>query len=341
MITNLNGETLRFDRVENCLCILDQTKLPCEEKLLYLKTQEEIYDAIKLLKVRGAPAIGVAAAAGAAVIANSLNTLNRAEFDCEMDKAIKYLASSRPTAVNLFWALERMKKIIDSNPRMGVEPMKKLLSDEAERMHSQDIEICRRIGENGADLITDGDGILTHCNAGRLAAVKYGTALAPVYIACEQGKRVKVYSDETRPLLQGARLTCWELTSAGIDTTVICDNMAASIMAKGAVNAVFVGADRIAANFDTANKIGTYSVAILAKHFGIPFYVCAPESTFDKNTPDGTGIPVEERAGEEITQMWYERRMAPEGVKTYNPAFDVTPHGLITAFVTENGIIKP
>ncbi len=234
-----------------------------------------------------------------------------------------------------------MKNIIDSNPSAGVEEIKKLLSDEAERMHAQDIEICRKIGENGAQLISDGDTVLTHCNAGRLATVKYGTALAPVYIAAEQGKSVKVFSDETRPLLQGARLTCWELVSAGIDTTVICDNMAASVMAKGMINAVFVGADRIAANYDTANKIGTYSVAVLAKHFGVPFYVCAPESTFDKSTPDGAGIPVEQRAGEEITEMWYEKRMAPDGVKTYNPAFDVTPHELITAFVTENGIIRP
>jgi len=332
----LNGRTLDFDRDGNCLAIIDQTLLPNEEKILRLETKEEIFEAIRSLRVRGAPAIGVAAAIGFAVTAGGIKNNDKRAFFNELDSLKEYFAACRPTARNLFWALERMRGAAENNKNAEIEDIKQLLKDEAEKIIIEDIEICRKIGENGAALLNDGDTILTHCNAGRLAAVEYGTALAPVYIAAERGMKIKVYADETRPLLQGARLTAYELCEKGIDTTVICDNMAASLMAKGTINAIFVGADRIAANGDAANKIGTLPLAIAAKYFGVPFYVCAPLSTFDKNCLSGADIIIEERSGDEISTLHYKERKTPENAKYYNPAFDVTPRGLITAIITED-----
>lgn len=339
MITNLNGATLEYDLNAQQLVIIDQTLLPREEKLLYLEDKEEVFEAIKNLRVRGAPAIGVAAAIGMAVIANRCSLRDYESFYKEMHKAKDYLASSRPTAVNLFWALERMISVIARSSDLDVNKIKKLMTDEAMIIFNQDVDVCRRIGEHGAKLIKANDRILTHCNAGRLATVRYGTALAPVYIAAEQGKKVKVFADETRPLLQGARLTAYELSKAGIETTLICDNMAASMMKAGKIDAVFVGADRIATNNDVANKIGTLGVAICAKHFGIPFYVCAPTSTFDLDCPSGEDIVIEYRDREEITNMHYVAPMAPRSIDVCNPAFDVTDHELIAAIITENGLI--
>jgi methylthioribose-1-phosphate isomerase len=247
------------------------------------------------------------------------------------------LAASRPTAVNLFWALDRMERAALAHKEAPVGALYK----EALAIRDEDIAACRAIGEYGLALLCDGDGILTHCNAGRLAAVRYGTALAPVYAGLERGYRFKVYADETRPLLQGARLTAYELLAAGADVTLICDNMAATVMQKGLVQAVITGSDRIAANGDVCNKIGTSGLAVLAEYYGIPFYVCAPSSTVDFGTATGDGIPIEERSGDEVTEMWYSGRMAPAGVDVFNPAFDVTPNGLVSAIVTERGIARP
>ena len=263
-----------------------------------------------------------------------------------MDK--DYLNSSRPTAVNLSWALERMEhkviSFIEEEKRAGrsfdKEAVIKVMHDESEAIKAEDIDVCRRIGENGLTLLKKGDGILTHCNAGQLATCKYGTATAPIYLGHERGYDFHVYCDETRPLLQGARLTAYELHSAGIDTTLICDNMSASIMKAGKIQAIFVGCDRVAANGDAANKIGTSVVATVAKHYGIPFYVCAPTSTIDMNTFTGDDIVIEQRKPEEVTDMWYKERMAPEGVKVYNPAFDVTDNSLISGIVTEYGVLR-
>ena len=250
-----------------------------------------------------------------------------------------YLASSRPTAVNLFWALNRMEKTFNKNKDKSISEIKEILFKEAEDIRQEDIQISRNIGEIGLTLLHEGDGILTHCNAGTLATAKYGTATAPMYLALEKGlKNLRVYCDETRPLLQGARLTSFEMFNAGIDTTLICDNMASIVMKKGLIDIVFVGCDRVARNGDAANKIGTSGVAILAKHYGIPFYVCAPSSTIDMDTACGDDIPIEERNPDEVTTMWYKERMAPEGVKVYNPAFDVTDHSLITGIITEKGL---
>jgi methylthioribose-1-phosphate isomerase len=272
----------------------------------------------------------------------------RDEFISELRKNRDYLNSSRPTAVNLSWALERMeKKVLDfivSEEAAGrafdraavLEVMRK----ESETIKAEDIEVCRRIGENGLALVKPGDGILTHCNAGQLATCKFGTATAPIYLGHQRGYNFHVFCDETRPLLQGARLTAYELQSAGIDTTVICDNMSASIMKTGQVQAVFVGCDRVAANGDAANKIGTSVVATVARHYNIPFYVCAPTSTIDMNTKTGDDIVIEQRKPEEVTEMWYRQRMAPEGVKVYNPAFDVTDHDLISGIITEYGVLR-
>ena len=323
------------------LKIIDQTKLPGKVEFLSLTELEEIYEAIYLLKVRGAPAIGVAAAISMYVIANSIDTRDFVEFEAGFSAAKERLASARPTAVNLFWALDRMAKIVQNNRCQGVEAVKALLKDEAVKIRDEDVAACRKIGEFGLTLIKDGDGILTHCNAGQLATVKYGTALAPVHLGRERGFNFKVYTDETRPLLQGARLSAFELCAAGVDTTVICDNMASQVMKKGWVQAVFVGCDRMAANGDACNKIGTSGLAILAKHYGIPFYVCLPVSTVDMKIKTGADIVIEERNPSEVTEMWYNERMAPAGVNVFNPAFDVTDHQLITAVVTEKGIIRP
>ncbi len=335
-------ETVSYNYKSNAVVIIDQTILPNEVEFIELKTLEEVYEAIYLLKVRGAPAIGVAAAYGMAMAASYIEDNNSYEGFLSVFREKKaYLASSRPTAVNLFWALNRMEKVVTDNSQQSVGEIKKLLLAEADKIKEEDIRVCRRIGENGLTLIKDGFGILTHCNAGRLATVKYGTALSPIYVGLEKGYTFKVFTDETRPLLQGARLSSFELSSAGVDTTVICDNMASAVMQKGLIQAVFVGADRIAANGDAANKIGTSGVAILAKYYNIPFYVAAPLSTFDVNCASGKDIKIEERPAHEVTDMWYKMPMAPEGVKVFNPAFDVTPYDNITAIVTEYGVLKP
>ena len=337
----MNYETVALDDANSALVIIDQTKLPNEVDTLHLTEQKDIWDAIYLLQVRGAPAIGVAAAIGVYLAAKGIDADTYEAFYKEFKTAKDYLASSRPTAVNLFWALDRMEKVVRDNKDKTVADIKHLLHDEAVAIKDEDIWVCRTIGEYGLSLIEDGYGILTHCNAGQLATVKYGTALAPIHLGHEKGYKFKVFTDETRPLLQGARLSSFELHSNGIDTTVICDNMASQVMKNGWVQAIFVGCDRVAANGDVCNKIGTSGVAILAKYYGIPFYVCAPTSTIDMNTEKGEDIPIEERPAHEVTEMWYAKRMAPEGVKVYNPAFDFADNELITAIITEYGIARP
>ena len=332
-------DTVAMDGETGELVIIDQTRLPGETVLLRLSDPREIRDAIYRLQVRGAPAIGVAAAIGIYAACRALPEDDRAAFDAEFFRIRELLAAARPTAVNLAWALDRMARIVENNGE--VTEIKALLRREALAIRDEDIRVCRAIGENGLTLLSDGDGILTHCNAGQLATVRYGTALSPIHLGREQGMRFHVYTDETRPLLQGARLSAFELAADGIDVTVICDNMASAVMRQGKVQAVLVGCDRVAANGDTANKIGTSGVAILAKHYGIPFYICAPLSTIDMACPDGGAIRIEERPAEEVTELWYETRMAPEGVDVFNPAFDVTDAGLITAFITERGVIRP
>ncbi len=329
--------------VKGKLRILDQTRLPEDVVWLELANVKDIWHAIKTLQVRGAPAIGVAAAFGIVVAAQNVKrsySLSKM-YDAVLDAA-EYLATSRPTAVNLFWAIERMQKKAEAMLKEDVEPEEFLqgLLSEAIKINEEDIAMCRAIGKYGATLIKDNYTILTHCNAGALATSEYGTALAPIYTAHSLGKRVKVFADETRPLLQGSRLTAWELLQAGIEVTVICDNTAAQVMREGKINCVFVGADRIAANGDAANKIGTYSVAVLAKHHKIPFYVFAPSSTFDLKIRSGDLIPIEQRSADEVI-FGFGKRTAPEGVQVYSPAFDVTPASLITAIVCEKGIIHP
>ena len=318
--------------------IIDQTLLPTEFKFIPLTTVEDVWEAIKTLRVRGAPAIGVAAAMG---IVAAIQRAGDDEADVleSVRRAADYLATSRPTAVNLFWALDRMKRAAQQYRGKGGWEIKEALLAEAKAIRDEDAAMCRRIGDNGAHLITEGCGVLTHCNAGSLATAEYGTALAPLYRAHEMGRHFRVYADETRPLLQGARLTMWELQQAGIDCTLICDNMAAVVMRQGKVDLVIVGADRIAANGDTANKIGTYGVAVLAAHHKIPFYVAAPSSTFDLSLKSGAAIPIEERGADEVTHG-FGRPTAPAGAKVYCPAFDVTPAELIAGLITERGVIE-
>jgi methylthioribose-1-phosphate isomerase len=334
----MDFETVTYDEQKNCLVIIDQTLLPNETVFLDINTAEQASEAIRALRVRGAPAIGVAAAIAMAVAAQNIVTSDMNIFMLLLSAVKDCLASSRPTAVNLFWALDKMEQVAMQNRMMPIAVIKRMLIEKALEIKEQDIAVCRKIGENGLTLLQDGFGILTHCNAGRLAAVRYGTALAPVYLGAERGMKFNVYADETRPLLQGARLTAWELSRAGIDVTLLCDNMPASLMRSGVVNAVIVGADRIAANGDTANKIGTSGLAVLAKYYGVPFYVCAPTSTIDYASLSGDDIKIEHRAGSEVTDLWYAKPMAPEGIGVYNPAFDVTGHSLITAIITENGV---
>ncbi|MCI8608845.1 MAG: S-methyl-5-thioribose-1-phosphate isomerase [Firmicutes bacterium] len=377
---------VRFIKETDTLLILDQTKLPGEEVYIEMETKEDVWDAIYQLKVRGAPAIGVAAAYGLYVVGRNLareferelmiqKLAERQEdlllvdrFMERLQRAADYLVSARPTAVNLSWALNRMMKAAKSffvqaeidaewaqvtgrmDEQQQVEEESKLtlvfaccqhLLNEAENIRIDDELACRAMGEYGLGLLKPGMGILTHCNAGTIATAKYGTCLAPIHLGQQQGYDFHVFADETRPLLQGARLTAWELKRAGVDVTLICDNMASIVMKKGWIDAVVVGCDRMAANGDGANKIGTSGVAILAKEYGIPFYMFVPTSTIDLGTATGDDIVIEERKGEEIYQMWYERDMAPSGVKTYNPAFDVTDHSYITAVITEKGIVRP
>jgi methylthioribose-1-phosphate isomerase len=322
------------------LRIIDQTKLPTQLSYIYCDAIEDVWDAIKKLKVRGAPAIGVAAAYGVLVGLRDFKRASSKDIVKRVDEVARYLASSRPTAVNLTWALERMRSLAHGMKDNSPKQILAALKQEALLIHEEDRELCRKIGEHGADLIRSGQTVLTHCNAGALATGGMGTALAPVFIAHAHGKTVRVIADETRPLLQGARLTSWELMQAGIDVTLICDNMAAEVMKEGKADLVITGADRIAANGDAANKIGTYGVAVLAKAHGIPFYVAAPSSTFDLSLRTGAEIPIEQRSPDEVTEG-LGKRTAPKKVKVYNPAFDVTPARLIKALITEKGIIYP
>jgi len=323
------------------LRLIDQTKLPVELVMIDLDTVEAVWEAIQALRVRGAPAIGVAAAYGIVVGMQPVAGTNEDAWFAELRRVCRYLATSRPTAVNLFWAIERMQGKADSlRGQATPEEIHIALLDEAKAIHDEDRRMCRAIGEHGARLLADGDGVLTHCNAGGLATSELGTALALFYVAHEQGKQLDIFADETRPLLQGARLTTWELAQAGLDVTLICDSMAAQVMREGRIQAVVTGADRIAANGDAANKIGTYQVALAAAAHGIPFYIAAPSSTFDLSLHSGDEIPIEERSAEEITHG-FGRQTAPEGVKVYNPAFDVTPARLIKAIICEHGVIDP
>ena len=377
------NKTVALDEARGALVIIDQTLLPGREELLYLTEIDDIRDAIRELKVRGAPAIGVAAAIGlyikaaataralyaphkrdntpdpadtngSACLSNSSISADVKRYACVSDSAIsneffrelhiakERLASARPTAVNLSWALDRMERAACECKHMPLTEIVARLRTECLNIIDEDEEVCAEIGRHGLPLLRPGMGLLTHCNAGRLAtASTYGTATAPIYLGHERGYGFRVFCDETRPLLQGARLTAYELTAAGVDTTLVCDNMVPSLMSGGQIDAVLVGSDRVAANGDAANKIGTSYVAIAAKHYGIPFYVCAPTSTIDLSCGSGRSIIIEQRQAAEVTDMWYANRVAPEGVKVFNPAFDVTDAGLITAIVTERGVARP
>jgi methylthioribose-1-phosphate isomerase len=320
--------------------LIDQTLLPNEYVEVDCRDVPAVWEAIKSLRVRGAPAIGVAAAYGAVIGARTRGFDDPGAVRGALGEATAYLRTSRPTAVNLFWALDRMDAAVAPGAELDGPAILGKLLDEARLIDEEDRAMCRSIGRHGATLVGSGQGILTHCNAGGLATADYGTALAVVFTAHEQGKAVRVFADETRPLLQGARLTAWELQRRRIPVTLICDNMAAQVMREGKVQMVVVGADRIASNGDTANKIGTYGVALLAKAHGIPFYVAAPSSTFDLSIPDGSAIPIEQRDPREVTHG-FGRQTAPEGVDVYNPAFDVTPADLIAGIITEKGVIMP
>lgn len=336
----MDFRTLRWKGdVDGSLYLIDQTRLPLEFVEIECREVDEVWHAIRTLQVRGAPAIGIAAAYGVCV------ALRNAEGSVDqlierLDAAADRLATSRPTAVNLFWALDRMRRKSRQLGRCAPRQWREALLAEAHAICEEDGRMCRAIGRHGAELLADGDSVLTHCNAGGLATGDYGTALAVVYAAVEQGKRVSVFADETRPLLQGARLTAWELHRRGVPVTLICDSMAAVVLRQRRVSAVVVGADRIAANGDTANKIGTYGLAVLARAHQTPFYVAAPTSTFDLNIASGESIPIEQRDDEEVTH-WGDRRIAPKGIGVFNPAFDVTPADLISGIVTEKGIIRP
>ncbi len=322
------------------LILLDQTLLPMELTTIECADVETVWEAIKMLRVRGAPAIGIAAAYGVVVGIANCND-DRDAFQKRFDEVTEYLATSRPTAVNLFWALNRMRDLVKGMDSASVAETRQALLTEAQAIHDEDRQMCHNIGKHGAGLLGENvSGVLTHCNAGGLATAEYGTALSVFFTAQDQGRDLHVYVDETRPLLQGARLTAWELMQRNIPATLICDSMAAQVMREGRVQAVVTGADRIAANGDAANKIGTYSLAILAKHHQIPFYIAAPSSTFDLQIASGAEIPIEERKAEEITQG-FGKQTAPDGVAVYNPAFDVTPADLITAIITERGVIDP
>jgi len=326
---------------DDAVVMIDQRKLPASEVYVTCKTANEVAKAIKTMVIRGAPAIGVAAAMGIAVGMTRSRATGTKQFTTEFQKTCELMAGTRPTAVNLFWAIERMKKAFAAAAHDGqsVDEIKRKLVAEARAIHDEDVQSCRTMGAHGATLVPSSARILTHCNAGALATAGYGTALGVIRAAAEQGKTIAVLADETRPFLQGARLTAWELVRDGIDTTVITDNMAGAMMRLGEVDLVVVGADRIAANGDVANKIGTYSVAVLAKEHGIPFYVAAPLSTVDLNTPDGSGIPIEERNEREVTHVGA-NRLTPEGARIRNPAFDVTPSRYVTAIITERGIAR-
>lgn len=329
-----------LNKAKDAMILLDQTLLPVEKKFIEVRDIEDIWEAIKKLRVRGAPAIGVAAAFGIYLGIKDSKADNFENLHKEFMEAKKYLASSRPTAVNLFWALDRMEKRLISESERSIEEIKECLLDESEAILEEDQNMCKAISEYGLSLLKPEMGLLTHCNAGGIATSGYGTALGPMYLGHEKGYNFKVYADETRPLLQGSRLTAWELNEVGVDITVICDNMVSIVMREGKIDAVLVGCDRVAANGDTANKIGTSGVAILAKEYNIPFYVLGPTSTIDMNTLTGDDIEIEQRDSKEI-HNGFGRLTAPTNVKFYNPAFDVTDNKYITAIVTEKGIIKP
>ncbi len=338
---DLKNGSVFLSEDERAVGIIDQTQLPNRQVYLNLTEAEEMYDAIKKLAVRGAPAIGIFAGYAMYVLALHEDAESVDAFRASMQKKADYLNSSRPTAVNLSWALKRQMKVIEDHADKSVPELISLLKKEAVAIHTEDIEMCTRIAEYGLTLVKEGDGILTHCNAGPLATSKYGTSIGPVLLGKERGIDLKVFADETRPLLQGARLTSYELERAGVDVTLICDNMASLVMKNGWVQACFVGCDRVAANGDFANKIGTSGVAILAKHYGIPFYTLGPTSTIDMDCPTGEDIQIELRDPEEIKNMWYKEPMALGETKCYNPSFDVTDHSLLTAIVTDRGIVYP
>jgi methylthioribose-1-phosphate isomerase len=329
-------------REDDAVVMVDQRKLPTEEVYVRCRTGAEVARAIRTMVIRGAPAIGVAAAMGIALGMRKSKATGVQKFAAEFYKLCELMAATRPTAVNLFWAIERMRQTFGSAVSAGesVEQIKNRLDHEAQRIHDEDVASCRALGAFGAEVVPMDGRVLTHCNAGALATAGYGTALGVIRGAVDQGKRVTVIADETRPFLQGARLTAWELMRDGIPTTVITDNMAGTLMRQGHVDVVVVGADRIAANGDTANKIGTYSVAVLAREHRIPFYVAAPLSTIDLKTPDGDHIPIEERGAREVTHFGG-TQVTPDGAAVRNPAFDVTPHHLIAGIITERGIFRP
>ncbi len=359
-------ENIRFDRKNKSVTILDQSLLPNEEKYIELNNIDEMVEAIKKLRVRGAPAIGVFAGYALAALACQESSPKSIRSCCgasigsdevflqKMGEYANSLEAARPTAVNLSWAVRRVMSAVRSemfkarqdepnriNVNAGFDRLTDRIIREANSICEEDKAMCLAIAENGLNLVKDGDGILTHCNAGPLATTEYGTALGPIILGTERGYSFKVFADETRPLLQGARITSYELNKLGVDVSLICDNMAATVMKKGWVQAIFVGCDRVAANGDVANKIGTSGVAILAKYYGIPFYVLGPSSTIDADCPNGDAIPIEERAPDEIRELFYEKPMAPQDVKCYNPSFDVTDNQLITAIITEKGIFRP
>lgn len=333
------AQNVGLNQAQDGLLILDQTLLPNEEKTILLKTPEEFHTAIYLLQVRGAPAIGIFAGFASYLMAKDIVATDFNDFFTQYQAKNAFLNSARPTAVNLSWALKRMERHALKEPDLSTVVTR--LKEEAIAIQQEDIAMCTSIAKHGLSLLKDGDGLLTHCNAGPLATSKYGTALGPMLLGKEQGMEFKVFADETRPLLQGARLTSYELQHAGIDVTLICDSMAGVVMGNGWVQACLVGCDRVAANGDTANKIGTATVALWAKHYNIPFYVLGPTSTIDYDCPTGAQIEVELREPDELKEKWYQNPMAPQGVKCYNPAFDVTDHSLITAIVTEHGVCYP
>lgn len=340
-LTNVTHvDNIRLGDDGKSVVIIDQTRLPGRTEYLTLRTPEEMYEAILLLRVRGAPAIGICAAYCVYALAAQTEERDYAAFAARFHQHKEYLNSSRPTAVNLSWALNRMEGVVEANADKPVAEITALLGKECRAIHEEDVAMCRAISEHGLTLIKDGDGILTHCNAGPLATSRYGTALGPLFLGKEQGMDFKVFADETRPLLQGARLTSYELQKAGIDVTLICDNMASIVMKNGWIQACFVGCDRVAANGDAANKIGTSGVAILARHYGIPFYVLGPTSTIDMRCRTGEDIEIELRDPDEIKSKFYTEPMALPEVKCYNPAFDVTDHSLIAGIVTEKGICR-
>ena len=321
------------------VCFIDQTKLPTEEIYVTCKTYEEVADAIRTMIVRGAPAIGVTAAMGVAIGVLKSKATDKEELKREFAQICEVIGGTRPTAVNLFWAIRRMQRKFDEVSDQPIPAIKQALVDEARRTHAEDIAANQAMGRHGAVLLPASGGVLTHCNAGALATAGYGTALGVIRAAVESGKQIHIFADETRPFLQGSRLTAWELMKDGIPTTVISDNMAGAMMRQGKIKAVVVGADRIAANGDVANKIGTYTVAVLAKEHGIPFYVAAPFSTVDLETPDGSLIPIEQRAATEVTHL-AGKQIAPDNVGVENPAFDVTPHQYVSAIITERGVVR-